>query len=64
MKPAANRFFIRGGFSSSLYNYIEQINDADIEDSLYEDNLISRGLIVNQNKSKRDHQRFRCGLSA
>ena len=64
MKPVANRFFTRGGFSSSQWNRIEQINDVDIGDSLYGDNLISCGLIVNQNKSQSSHQRFRCGLSA
>ena len=50
MKPLEHRFFPRGGFSSSQWNHIEETNDVNF--------------IAHQNRSRRGHQRFGCGLSA
>ena len=36
MKPIPANFFLRSGFSSSQWNYTKQIDDEDIEESLYE----------------------------
>ena len=64
MKPLAHRFFPRGGFSSSQWNHIEKINDANTLDSFCKKNTLSGNLVVQQKKSRRGHQRFGCGLSA
>ena len=62
MKPLDNRFSPRGGFSSSQWNHIENVNDANIVDTLHQNNFFSGDLDVNQNQSRRDLQKFRCGL--
>ena len=63
MKPLDNRFFTRGGFSSSQWNPAEKTHDANMMDSSYQD-LNSDDLKKHQSKSRRGHQRFECGLSA
>ncbi|MGY5147915.1 MAG: hypothetical protein ACW9W4_07950 [Candidatus Nitrosopumilus sp. bin_7KS] len=63
MKPLDNKFFTRGGFSSSQWNLAEKVHDAPIVDSSYHHPLHSDDLKKHQSKSRRGHQRFECGLS-
>lgn len=64
MKPLDNRFSPRGGFSSSQWNLAEKVHDANMVDSSYQNPLNSDDLKKHQIKSRRDHPRFECGLSA
>ncbi len=64
MKPLDSRFFSRGGFSSSQWNPIEKINDANTLDSFCKNTIISSNLTAHQNKSRRGHQKFGCDSSA
>ena len=66
MKSTTDKFFLRGGFSSSQWNHTKRIDYVDIVESLYENESIlhDSNLLVYQNKLKKYHQRSRCGLSA
>ena len=66
MKYTTDKFFLRGGFSSSQWNHTKRIDYVDIVESLYENESIlhDSNLLVYQNKLKKYHQRSRCGLSA
>jgi hypothetical protein len=66
MKSTTDKFFLRGGFSSSQWNHTKRIDYVDIVESLYENEPIlhDSNLLVYQNKLKKYHQRSRCGLSA
>lgn len=64
MKPLDNRFFTRGGFSSSQWATAEKAPDANMIDSSYQNFINSDDLKRHQSKSRRGHQRFECGLSA
>ena len=66
MKSTTDKFFLRGGFSSSQWNHTKRIDYVDIVESLYENEPIlhDSNLLVCQNKLKKYHQRSRCGLSA
>ena len=63
MKSLDNRFFPRGGFSSSQWNHIRKSNDANALDSFCQNTFLSGDLISNQIKSKRIQKRFGCDLS-
>ena len=59
MKPITNKFFPRGGFSSSQWNHTEQIKN--IVNSLYENELILQDLdlFTSQNKSRNQKNMWR-----
>ena len=63
MNPLESKFFPRGGFSSSHWNHIEKVNDADTTDIFYQNNSNQGEKIMNQNKSRRGHQKFNWGFS-
>ena len=63
MNPLENKFFPRGGFSSSHWNNIEKVNDVDTTDIFYQNNSNYNEGIMNQNKSRRGHQKLNCGFS-
>jgi len=66
MKPTTDKFFLRGGFSSSQWNHTKRIEYVDIAESLYDNEpiLYDSDLFTSQNKLKKYPQRSRCGLSA
>lgn len=64
MKSLDNKFFSQGGFSSSQSNPTEKVRDTDIAESSYLHLLNSDDLKKHQSKSRRGHQRFKCGFSA
>ncbi|QLH06106.1 hypothetical protein [Nitrosopumilus ureiphilus] len=65
MKPANNKKFPSGRFSSSLLTHIEQIENSDSVDSQYENKVMldDFDLFVNQKKSRRGNL-VRSGTSA
>jgi len=66
MKPNTDNFFLSGGFSSSQWNSTKRIDDVDVLESLYEIEPILNDfdLFTSHYKSKKSHQRSRCGVSA
>ncbi len=64
MKPLDSKFFTKGGFSSSQWNPVEKVHDANMMDSSYQNLINSDDLRKHQSKSRKGHQRFECGLSA
>jgi len=65
MKPKADNFFLSGGFSSSQWNCTKRIDDVEIEESFneFEPILHEFDLVTSHYKSKKSHQRSRCGVS-
>ena len=61
MRFLDNRFSSRNGFSSSQWNHMKKINDANMMDSSCQNSLTPSDLISSQNKSK-SHQKLECGL--
>ena len=64
MTPLDHRFFPRGGYSSSQWNHIENVNDVKTMSLSYTSHLNFGELKKYQNRSRIGHQRFECGLSA
>ncbi len=63
MKSLDSKFFPKGGFSSSQWNNIEKTKDVNTTNTIHQKNSKSYEQIMNQIKSRREHQRFNLGLS-
>ncbi|QMU54770.1 MAG: hypothetical protein GKS07_07720 [Nitrosopumilus sp.] len=63
MMSLDDRFFSRGGFSSSCLDYTGVSNDADMMDDLCQNDATCNKLIASQAKSRRGHKKSKCGFS-
>ena len=63
MMSSDDRFFSRGGFSSSRLDDTEMPNDVDVMNYLCQNDAVQNELITSQSKSKRDHTKSKCGFS-
>ena len=63
MMSSDDRFFSRGGFSSSCLDYTEISKDADRVNGLCQNGTIRNELIASQIKSRRGHKKSTGGFS-
>ncbi|MGY5149964.1 MAG: hypothetical protein ACW9W3_07855 [Candidatus Nitrosopumilus sp. bin_68KS] len=64
MKPANKKIFPRGGFSSSLLMYTEQIENPDSINSQYENEIMLDEFDLFVHQKPRRGSLMRCGASA
>ena len=63
MKSLDSKFFPKGGFSSSQWNVTAKIKNVNPTDMIHQNNSKYFERVINQIKSRREHQRLNSGLS-